>query len=564
MRLSSDGEQPLDKYVRFKNDINQWYEEMDSFNLSKVEQGILVNHLLDRYGICDTQEGLMMLVMDENISNFDLTQSNKFRKTVASKKIKEIEKFEEIFYKQGKEAGTSQELLYYVWEMLLKPQFGYAFSLPHIAGYTLILMIEMNICYRYGPIYWKTACLSVNAGLAGEDKEGTDYGAIAKAIGDMHRNVKNPSINSSELGFTPLEDQNKILFGLKPIVGLGVEAMEQIIEKRPYASIEDFHERITDVNILSQGKVVALIKAGVFDEFNTDRKNVMIEFVRRVTPKKEKLTMTQLPKVLHLVDQEKFKTELDLYNFKKKAFGSKKIPMNKEMERYFISTLKDHVLYDFDNGALQVDQKSFDKYYDKNMDALKDLLKEPEIVDEFNKLQMRNFWKKHCLGSVELWEMQTTNFYHNKHELDNMPIHNYFSHIADFSELPEDPEVERFKTYNGVQRPQFFTTLIAGTVVDKDKQKSLVHISTQYGVVMVKVPKGQYAYYDSKHVEINGKDKKVIDGSWFDRGTKIVVVGFRRGNTFVPRKTGSIYNHSIMKIQSYNQNEIKFLMQKAG
>ena len=204
MRLSCEGEQPLDKFVRFKNDINLWYEEMRLEGLNEEEIKILKGHLLDKNGICDTQEGLMLLSMDPNISSFSLTQSNNFRKAVAKQNQALIEEEKHLFYKQGIKNNTRKEFLDYVWYKLLSPQFGYSFSAPHISGYTFILMIEMNICYRFGHIFWKTACLTVNSGLIGESSGGVAYGEIAKAVGDMKGVVYSPSINRSNLGFTPL------------------------------------------------------------------------------------------------------------------------------------------------------------------------------------------------------------------------------------------------------------------------------------------------------------------------------------------------------------------------
>jgi DNA polymerase-3 subunit alpha len=124
MRLSSDGEQPLDKFVRFKKDISLWYDEMNEYGLNDHEVKVVEKHLKDRYGICDTQEGLMELSMDKNISNFTLTQANKFRKSVAKQNQVLIEEQRQIFYKQGLEGGARQNFLDYVWNMLLKPQFG--------------------------------------------------------------------------------------------------------------------------------------------------------------------------------------------------------------------------------------------------------------------------------------------------------------------------------------------------------------------------------------------------------------------------------------------------------
>jgi DNA polymerase-3 subunit alpha len=46
MRLAADhGESPLDKFARFKNDINEWYHEMTSQGLTAEEQEILKKHL---------------------------------------------------------------------------------------------------------------------------------------------------------------------------------------------------------------------------------------------------------------------------------------------------------------------------------------------------------------------------------------------------------------------------------------------------------------------------------------------------------------------------------------
>jgi len=85
MRLMvEDGaEQPLELYVRYKQDIGQWYEDMKKFGLSDKEIEIMKKHLLKDYGVCNTQESLMMLTMDENIANFNVVESNIARKGVA-------------------------------------------------------------------------------------------------------------------------------------------------------------------------------------------------------------------------------------------------------------------------------------------------------------------------------------------------------------------------------------------------------------------------------------------------------------------------------------------------
>ena len=561
MRLSTDGEQPLDRFVRFKRNIAEWYQEMVNEGLTEDEIKILEDRLLDRYGVCDTQEGLMLLSMDPNIAGFNLTQANKFRKAVAKQNQKLIEDQKILFYEHGLNRNTRQEFLDYVWNKQLAPQFGYAFSLPHIAGYTMILMIEMNICYRYGPIFWKTACLSVNAGLIGENTGGVNYSAISKAIGDMKSSVLSPDINLSDMGFTPLEEENKILYGLKPIVGLGVDAIEAIIENRPYQSFEDFLTRIIDEKLISQSKGVTLIKAGCFDQFNTNRRQLMTEYVRRITPKREKLTMVQFPVISHLVDKEMFKKELEIYEFRHKIQGRNKVPMNKDIELQFIKKYSDDVEYDFENGQLVINEKSWNKFYGKKIERLKDWVTSPEAVEQFNKIKMQDYWRSNCSGTVESWEMETTLFYSDKHELDYMPVKNYFN-LASFEDLPEEPVVASYSNYRVRQIPRFQISVIAGTVVQKNKGKSLVSVITPEGVVTVRYSKGQFSHYDKKVVQVEGKDKKVLDQSWFERGTKLILVGFRRGDEFVLRTTGSQFKHSTMKINGYNNERLFLQMEK--
>ena len=561
MRLSCDGEQPLDKFIKHKNNIQAWYSEMFDEGLNGKEVEVLEKHLNATYGIADSQESLMLLIMDKEISGYDLTKANKFRKAIAKQDQEKLQDQQIQFYASGEALGTRKEMLDYVWEKQFKPSFGYAFSKPHVVGYSLILMIEMNICLKYGSIFWKTASLSVNAGLVGEEEKGTDYGAIAKAVGEMKGLIMNPDINLSKMGFTPLEEENEILFGLKPISGVGVSAIEEIIKNRPYTSFEDFYLRIIETGLLSNKKCVSLIKAGCFDSFEKDRRLLMVNFVRMLTPKRDKLTMAQLPVVLGFADKEKLKKEVDLYWFRQLVFGKTKAKINPIMEKYFIENYSEAVEYEFKNGVLEIDKKSFEKVYKKDIEPLREWLISSGVVDEFNKIKMREFWVENCLGTIESWEMETVCFYSSAHELDYMPISNTFP-LAKFRNLTPEPFIVKWNSYRGRRIPVFKIDVIAGTVVEKNKAKRLIHVLTQDGVVTIRFSKGQYAYYDKKVVVVDGKNKKVLDASWFDRGTKLVLIGFRRGEEFVLRKTGTTYNHTVMRINGYNAESIQLQVEK--
>lgn len=130
IRMTTTGEQLIDKYIRFRDNPDDWDNEMIENGLNESERNVLHNLLDKTFGINDTQEMLMIEVMDKNISSFTLGMANKMRKAVAKKSEKLQEQQKEIFYKNGLEAGTRKEMLDYVWNFNIVPQFGYAFSSP--------------------------------------------------------------------------------------------------------------------------------------------------------------------------------------------------------------------------------------------------------------------------------------------------------------------------------------------------------------------------------------------------------------------------------------------------
>ena len=131
MRLMSqekDGEMPLDKYARFKDDIEQWYQEMDSYDLTEEEKDILKNILGSSYGICEAQEYLFLLTMHPKIAGWSLGQADKLRKSIAKKQSSDFEKLEVEFYENMKNKNLSFNLCNYVWKVLIGTQRGYGLN----------------------------------------------------------------------------------------------------------------------------------------------------------------------------------------------------------------------------------------------------------------------------------------------------------------------------------------------------------------------------------------------------------------------------------------------------
>ena len=150
--------------------------------------------------------------------------------------------------------------------------------------------------------------------------------------------------------------------------------------------------------------------------------------------------------------------------------------------------------------------------------------------------------------------MDSLSFYYHEHELAKLKNEVY--NISDYFELPEEPIIERtFTSKEGNPIPIYQITRIAGTVIDKDKNKSLVTLLTPTGVVAVKVWKSQFAKWDKQISQIGQDGKKhVIEKSFFTRGTKIIITGIKRENTFIPKKYKNTEYPLFEKIISMDDN----------
>lgn len=82
MTAEKGQETPMEKYIRFKDDISLWYKEMREYGLTQAEQKTLEPYFKSSYGVPPSQEQLMKMLMDKDICNFSLADANAARKIV--------------------------------------------------------------------------------------------------------------------------------------------------------------------------------------------------------------------------------------------------------------------------------------------------------------------------------------------------------------------------------------------------------------------------------------------------------------------------------------------------
>ena len=589
MAAEKGQESPMEKYIRFKENIGLWYAEMREFGLTEKEQKVVEPYFLSSYGVPPSQEQLMKMLMDKDICHFSLKDANAARKIVGKKQMNKIPALRQQILDQA----ASPCLGNYIWTCGVGPQMGYSFSIIHALAYSFIGFQTMYIATRWNPIYWNTACLIVNSGSLEEENDfeededtgeiirkkerTTDYGKIAKAIGDIiSRGIKVSlvDINKSSYSFEPDPDSNEILFGMKALSNVGGPVIEQIIAHRPYTGIADFMARCP----LNKSAMFSLIKAGAFDKLETKwakelqiepRMLVMTYYISKVCEAKKRLTLQNFN---GLIEHNLIPEELDL---QKRTFNfTKYLKANKKVGKYYVFDNICEEFYNkyFDqdqleiiNGLTCIQQTKWDKIYQNIMDTARDWLKahHDEILQKYNDLLFKECWDKYATGNISSYEMEALCFYYHDHELKNVKKNKYG--IVDFNMLSEEPQVDYFFKRNGRDVPIFKISKIVGTVIGKNDTKSSITLLTTTGVVNVKFTKEYFAMYNRQISEKQADGtKKVVEKGWFTRGVKLLIAGFRRDDTFVAKTYKNNGFHQLYKIINITSNgEIELIHDRA-
>ena len=610
MAQEKGAEQPLNKFARFKDDIDLWYDEMRAYGLTEDEMKILEPVVKISYGICESQEKFMTLVQMPECGGFNLTWADRLRKSIAKKNPAEYEKLQQEYFERVEEQGLSKKLCNYVWNVLVATSRGYGFNASHTLAYSLIALQEMNLAYKHPTIFWNCACLIADSGGAEldeveyeeetseivwdsessfedfseeeEDEEDEDedeeevktdkkkktksanYGKIASAIGKMKMNginINPPDINKSTFTFSPDVENSIIRYGMRGIVKVGEDAIKRIMDNRPYSSPEDFLSKVK----ITKPQMVNLIKAGAFDEFG-DRIEIMKKYITSISEPKKRITLQNMKM---LID---FGLIPDEYDLQRRVYNFNKYLKKFKWETYY---LMDNIAFNFFENNFDIDlldtteltesgfmikQTRRDAIYQKHMDIVRPFVKNNSaaLLESVNNRLISDKWNKYCTGNISKWEMDSISCYFHEHELEEVDEQDYG--FIDFYDLPENPEIERVVPIKGKQIPMFKIRRIMGTVLDKDKAKKTITLLTKGGVVTVKIFAAEvFSHYDkqiSQKNEATGK-KKVIEKSWFSRGNKIIVTGIRREDSFIAKKYKNTPFHFIELITEVKNGEIK-------
>ena len=437
----------------------------------------------------------------------------------------------------------------------------------------------MNLATRFPIIYWNCACLINDSGTSVDDDEtcidydelkdekdkaNTEYEKLARGIGKMKDfgvQINLVDINKSGFTFVPDAETNTIYCGLKSMLNINDDIINQIIENRPYSSPKDFYQKVKP----KRQAMISLIKGGAFDSM-MEREDCMIWYIWETCDKKNKLTLQNMPTLINYNllpnDTEDQKMAFRIYEFNKYLKAMCK--NNQYPTHYILDTRAIDFLVEIkcDDHMEMIGQdlgigiKVWDKIYQKKMDVFREWIKanHDDILQKLNSIIFYEDWKKYIKkNNYSAWEMEVLCFYYHEHELKEANLNKYG--IQNFFDLPKEPEIEYSYTIKDKTINIYQLHRICGTCITKNKAKSIVTLLTPNGVVDVKFNKEHFSLFDKQISEKqeNGK-KKVMERSFFQRGSMIVVTGIRSDDMFICKKYKNTPGHRLYKIEDVAPN----------
>lgn len=372
-------------------------------------------------------------------------------------------------------------------------------------------------------------------------------------------------INRSGYMFEPDEATNSIYYGMKSLTGVGGEAIQEIIENRPYTSIEDFESKVSSSN---KTMIVALIKSGAFDQFS-ERKDLMEQYLRRVSEPKKRITLQNFN---GLVELGLLPEELE---FQRRVFVfNKALKAKKKSGEYFVINYNFYDFYEkfFDvdllepyEGTTAIPQKTWQKLYTKAMEPAKKYFQEhqQELLDAYNDVLFQEQWNKYAKGTYSTWEMDSLGYYYHEHELANVDLAAYG--VIPYSSLSPEAEVDYTFKKNGSEIPVRKIFRIAGTVIGKNNTKATVDILTiESGVVTVKFNLEYFAKYNRRISDIINGENKVVENGWFNKGAMLLIAGYRNGDMFRSKVYKKTSYPQLSKVTNVNGRFLEITDKRYG
>jgi DNA polymerase-3 subunit alpha len=257
-------------------------ELIDSFiKRKKGEEKIIYDHpllepiLKETFGIIVYQEQIMKIA--QIIAGYSLGEADLLRRAIGKKIKNELMSLKDSFIKGASKKSINvkdSEKLF----SLIEKFANYGFNKSHAAAYAVITFYTAYLKAHFPLEFY---CQLLNNSTNDTDK----IFSIMNEISLMKIDIIPPDVNFSSYKF--IIKDNKILYSLSAIKGVGIESMKELLSERningPFNSIADFNKRLSQ-SILNKKQIEKLILANAFNSIYPN-KNVLIANLEEILKK---------------------------------------------------------------------------------------------------------------------------------------------------------------------------------------------------------------------------------------------------------------------------------------
>ncbi|MGJ8681751.1 DNA polymerase III subunit alpha [Paraglaciecola sp.] len=218
------------------------------------------------YGIILYQEQVMQIA--QVMSGYSLGGADMLRRAMGKKKPEEMEKQRGSFESGAKDNGIDPNLAMKIFDLVEKFA-GYGFNKSHSAAYALV---------SYQTLWLKTHFpAEFMAAVMSADMDNTDkIVTLVDECSRMNITILPPDVNAGSHKFT-VDDQERIVYGIGAIKGVGEGPIEAIIEAREekgkFTDLFDFCAKV-DTKRINKRVLEKLVLAGALDTLGPHRASI--------------------------------------------------------------------------------------------------------------------------------------------------------------------------------------------------------------------------------------------------------------------------------------------------
>ncbi len=241
----------IDTYIRRKNKE----EKVTYFDKSLEEI------TKSTYGLLIYQEQIMQVA--NLYAGYTLGEADILRRAMSKKKLELLKQEEDKFISKSVEHNHPKEEAKKLFDLILNFA-GYGFNKSHSVVYSIIAFKMAYLKCHYQTIFFANLLSNV----IGSETKTHEYIMEAKK---NNIDVEKPTINNSESKY--LVKDNKIIYPISNIKGIGVVVSEQIAKAKEEGKFTNIYDAFSRLYIAGIGKKTfeILIFADLFKEFNYNR-----------------------------------------------------------------------------------------------------------------------------------------------------------------------------------------------------------------------------------------------------------------------------------------------------